>query len=147
MVIAQELLEGDLLDEELEDLGDYIDKESMAEELNWPRDWERKSWDEIFTGLVRHRAETGGDVPTRPAPRDYSFTVQNPRGVQAPPLPTDGTLAVPKAVPTSAPAIAITTQVTHENNNQQMVPVPLSTMAHVEEFEPHPGPIFDTMDD
>ena len=57
-------MQDELLEEELELLGDYVDKERMARELKYPNDWEWTYWDKLFTQLVSHRASMGLRPPT-----------------------------------------------------------------------------------
>ena len=87
-------MQDELLEEELEIYGDYLDKERMAKELNYPRDWEWTSWDKLFTQLVSHRASMGLRPPT---PRKDTRKDLVPGVLQTQSLKSDSMYRNPKA--------------------------------------------------
>ena len=93
-IVARRLMQDELLEEELEIYGDYVDKERMAKELNYPRDWEWTSWDKLFTQLVSHRASMGLRPPT---PRKDTRKDLVPGVLQTQSLKSDSMYRNPKA--------------------------------------------------
>ena len=44
-------------------MGDYQDKYLLAQEIGFPKDWDRTPWDVIFTKVTEHRLNRGMPAP------------------------------------------------------------------------------------